>query len=462
MTITTHTHSTHRHKRFLYDDLFFTNILLEPSFFFKKHRSWLFAVTTAPGGDTYFGATVNSFTQILTYSYYLTSLLGYPFPSKQTVTRCHMFSFVVCLLHGIFVLLHKNMVWTLPAAEIAVMLNMLAMFTNFHYEELKPHHHHAHPPTKSDDSGTTTTTTTQYTTPGAVMSSPSPTSPRLIFSFDSSGWGYVYHFGVAKYISDHVVPRYPSSKIAFSGSSGGALVAAVMCSRLDIPEIVSHVLSCQPQCRYNPWNMFPCAERAMERYIPYDAHSQCSGKLRVLLTRISGKYPFVMGEVKSEFKNREDLLIALRGSCHIPFIGGVGPYKGRYFDGFFWMSMFVPWRHYNEGDCVIKSSAIGNLTAHIRPSYPIPWWWFIFPPEIPVLQGMYEQGYADASKFFSCWTHEHHVSGEPFPGIRVNPQVAKLFEKEVSIAWAKAFALLAVVCLVLALIANVRMSGMGM
>ena len=46
-----------------------------------------------------------------------------------------------------------------------------------------------------------------------------------------------------------------------------------------------------------------------------------SGRIRVLLTRVSFKFPFLSAEVVNSFKNQEDVFHALRSSCHVPFRG---------------------------------------------------------------------------------------------------------------------------------------------
>ena len=60
---------------------------------------------------------------------------------------------------------------------------------------------------------------------------------RLTFSFDSSGWLYVYHLGVAHYLQRHVLPHLEAERVAFSGSSGGALVAAALAGGIDIEQL---------------------------------------------------------------------------------------------------------------------------------------------------------------------------------------------------------------------------------
>lgn len=57
---------------------------------------------------------------------------------------------------------------------------------------------------------------------------------RLTFSFDSSGWLYMYHLGVAQYLQRHLLPYLSPDDVAFSGSSGGALVAASLCTEVNI------------------------------------------------------------------------------------------------------------------------------------------------------------------------------------------------------------------------------------
>lgn len=57
---------------------------------------------------------------------------------------------------------------------------------------------------------------------------------KLTFSFDSGGWLYLYHLGVAQYLQRHLLPHLSPDDVAFSGSSGGALVAVALCTDVDI------------------------------------------------------------------------------------------------------------------------------------------------------------------------------------------------------------------------------------
>ena len=132
---------------------------------------------------------------------------------------------------------------------------------------------------------------------------------RLTFSFDSSGWLYVYHLGAAHYIQTQLMPHLPEDELSFSGSSGGALVACALCTGISIEELARYVIDRYPECRFNPWRMLPCAESAMERFLPEDAALLAEGRLRVLLTRVQFGWmvPLLWPEVLSRFASRAEL-----------------------------------------------------------------------------------------------------------------------------------------------------------
>ena len=97
---------------------------------------------------------------------------------------------------------------------------------------------------------------------------------------------YVYHFGAALYIQKHILPLLPKERVAFSGSSGGSLVACALCCGIDIEDLTRFVIGCQPECEWNPWRMLPCADEAIAKFLPPEAHKMARGRLRVLVTRI--------------------------------------------------------------------------------------------------------------------------------------------------------------------------------
>jgi elongation of very long chain fatty acids protein 4 len=95
--------------------------------------SWFLVVQVGAGGDSYFGACVNSFIHVIMYAYYTVALCGIDVPKwvKQIVTKCQMTQFCVCLAHAIFVAYTGNCPPILPAMQAFVMVNMLVLFSNF-------------------------------------------------------------------------------------------------------------------------------------------------------------------------------------------------------------------------------------------------------------------------------------------------------------------------------------------
>ncbi|KAJ1449553.1 acyl transferase/acyl hydrolase/lysophospholipase [Pelagophyceae sp. CCMP2097] len=270
----------------------------------------------------------------------------------------------------------------LALAQLFVSVNVLTILTDFEYvEDKKP----------------------------VEDTADSEESARLVFSFDSSGWLYVYHFGVAKYIEEHIVPVAGHDALAFSGSSGGALVAASLACGVPSSKLFEFVLDCLPECRRNPVKMVRCVEKALDFLLPEDGHVRASHRLRILLTKVVAGPPFLMGEVASAFESREQLWQLLRASCHMPLVAGVLPYGVRgalYFDGLFWSSTlaFVQWRGFLASDHVVKVSSLSLLGCDILPRRAfVPPWWGLFPPGRDVLEGLMIQGYRDAADHFKAW-----------------------------------------------------------
>lgn len=347
--------------------------------------SWFFACRVGGcGGDIYFGAMVNSLVMVLTYSYYVMSMLRFPqwCARKTRLVQLHILQFFVCGIHSVYVLYRGEMPMYLPLVQLFVMCNLLILFTNFYYEE--------------------------FESPAEALDASLSQGPKLVVSFDSSGWFYCYHFGVARFIEQHVLPSLPhKASVGFTGSSGGALVSGCLCVGINIETITQHVISRRHVCAFNPFAMFPEAENALRMFLPSDSHLKCTGRLRVLLTKVLPRPPFFMGAAPCHFKSFDDLFHTLRASCHVPIFGGVLPYKvegrGLFYDGCYWSSFFVPWRTLQEDDRVIKTSAVGSPFSQIRPPNIMPFWWALFPPKEEVLQGMYQQGYEDARVFFNSY-----------------------------------------------------------
>lgn len=94
--------------------------------------AWFLVCKVEASGDSFFGATVNSFIHVLMYGYYTLALLGVPCPWKKWITNCQMLQFCVCFAHSVYALWKGNAPPILPLAQAFVMINMLVLFGNFY------------------------------------------------------------------------------------------------------------------------------------------------------------------------------------------------------------------------------------------------------------------------------------------------------------------------------------------
>eukprot|EP00392_Amoebophrya_sp_AT5.2_P000379 g379.t1 len=231
--------------------------------------------------------------------------------------------------------------------------------------------------------------------------------PRFCFSFDSCGWLYVYHWGVASFVHDHFdgSGNYPP-ELAFSGASGGALVAGCMALRLDPMAVGLDSVRQSEPCQYSVFETFRLCDKTLDKWVPENVH-HVNGKLRVLMTKLSfWKPPFAKGQVVTRFFSRKHMIQCLRASSHIPLLAGwlpyyIDQYKGYFIDGLMWLTLFVHWRAFSPTDYITRVSATGIYpNADLRPKKCFPFWWALFPPDEEVLEGMFWQGYVDAMTFF--------------------------------------------------------------
>lgn len=362
------------------------------SFFHMYYRvlnmwGWFFGFHYACVGPTLVPALVTSVAQAFQYMSFSLALFGFrklPVFRKAPLAELQIACAVLCMLSNLFMAVSGRLPLGLAMLHAFVFFNGVVLYTDFHFRESHP---------------------LRDKTPGK------PGVERVTFSFDSAGWLYVYQFGVAAFLQEHLMPpngdakgrdpsHYPSG-LGFSGSSAGALTASLLASGTSVPDVFEHVLAQYKVCRRQPWKMPICAEEALRKYQFPGAFKVIAGRLRILMTRALLKPPFFMGEVVDEFPDNETAIELLMASCHIPGICGVFPkvVKGkRYYDGMMWSSLFVPWRGAKE-DHIIKVSGIGGVMSDIRPPL-IPPWWCILPPPVRVLRGLYWQGYLDALLWF--------------------------------------------------------------
>jgi len=99
--------------------------------------AWFAVCKIGCGGESYFGALMNSIIHVLMYGYYFLSTLKVKVPWKPYLTQCQMLQFVICLAHGIYAAVVGIYPVSLCALEMWVMTNMLYLFNRFYQQAYK-------------------------------------------------------------------------------------------------------------------------------------------------------------------------------------------------------------------------------------------------------------------------------------------------------------------------------------
>eukprot|EP00472_Partenskyella_glossopodia_P014305 CAMPEP_0197540894 /NCGR_PEP_ID=MMETSP1318-20131121/66857_1 /TAXON_ID=552666 /ORGANISM="Partenskyella glossopodia, Strain RCC365" /LENGTH=324 /DNA_ID=CAMNT_0043100007 /DNA_START=266 /DNA_END=1240 /DNA_ORIENTATION=- len=94
--------------------------------------AWYFVCKFGCGGESYFGALMNSIIHVLMYGYYFLSMIKVPFPWKRYLTSLQMLQFVICLSHTVWGMASGLYPWRLCLIEVWVMTNMLYLFNEFY------------------------------------------------------------------------------------------------------------------------------------------------------------------------------------------------------------------------------------------------------------------------------------------------------------------------------------------
>ncbi|ELT89705.1 hypothetical protein CAPTEDRAFT_104291 [Capitella teleta] len=262
-----------------------------------------------------------------------------------------------------------------------------------------------------------------------MVSDESAHSPtQLNLSFAGCGFLGIYHVGVASCIQKYA-PHLISNHI--TGASAGSLVAAGMLCNLPIGEAATFTLNLARKARdralgplHPQFNITNHLRSGLEVFLPENAHTICTGRLFVSLTRVRDRKNVLM----SQFDSKDDLIQCLLCSAHVPFWSGIMPplYRGeRYIDG--GLSLNNPILNENtitvspfsgESDicpddksasfmhvCLAGTSIQMNCGNLFRISHAF------FPPVPEILSNMCKQGFDDAlnylqkSDLISCTKH---------------------------------------------------------
>jgi hypothetical protein len=114
-------------------------VILQVSFLHVYHHvsismAWWFALWASPGGDSYFGALVNSWIHVMMYSYYTLALLKIACPWKRYLTQAQLLQFVSVVGYTIVCYtLQPTGTWVMPyLVQLFEMLSLLVLFLHFY------------------------------------------------------------------------------------------------------------------------------------------------------------------------------------------------------------------------------------------------------------------------------------------------------------------------------------------
>merc|ERR1711884_200735 len=92
--------------------------------------AWWAAFMLYPGGDSYFGALLNSIIHVLMYSYYLLALLKIPCPWKRYLTQAQLLQFTSVIIYtvGMHIIIPKEAAFKYRLAMIIQVWEMISLF----------------------------------------------------------------------------------------------------------------------------------------------------------------------------------------------------------------------------------------------------------------------------------------------------------------------------------------------
>jgi len=103
--------------------------------------AWWIGLKLMPGGDSYFGALLNSLIHVLMYSYYALSLLKVPCPWKRYLTLAQLVQFISVMVYSVFSAYYWTNAtgwdYTATSVQIWEMLSLFILFSYFYKKSYK-------------------------------------------------------------------------------------------------------------------------------------------------------------------------------------------------------------------------------------------------------------------------------------------------------------------------------------
>ncbi|XP_011353117.1 patatin-like phospholipase domain-containing protein 1 isoform X1 [Pteropus vampyrus] len=245
-----------------------------------------------------------------------------------------------------------------------------------------------------------------------------PDTPHSI-SFSGSGFLSYYQAGAVDALRD-LAPRMLETAHRFSGTSAGAVIAALVICGIEMDEYLrvlnvgvaevkkSFLGPLAPSCK-----MVRIMRQFLYQVLPEDSYKAATGKLHVSLTRLTDGESVVV----SEYTSKEELIEALYCSCFVPVYCGLIPptYRGvRYIDGgftgmqpcSFWtdcvtISAFSGQQDICPRDCpaIFHDFRMFNCSFQFSLENITRMTHALFPPDLMILHNYYYRGYEDAVSY---------------------------------------------------------------
>ena len=238
----------------------------------------------------------------------------------------------------------------------------------------------------------------------------------LTISFGGGAWFVMFHLGVAKYVSEHIKPHLKEN-LYFCGCSAGSAAATALALDIDINNLSNDLILARTN---NIFYMCSNAHNVSKKHIPTNDFvcQSASGKL---LIGISTYKPLLYFQkaYKSSFSNRDDIIKALKATCHIPLLDGILPIfidnKLCYDANITYNWSCLPSFNKPNERVIYVTSKYCDFLSHegwISPQVKFPFIWQLFPPSEEILNAIMRLGYLRAWEYFQTFPSEYFYKFE--------------------------------------------------